>query len=262
MMHVGRILLSIFLLVNALLAMGCSKDAYSTSSIPAAAGRYSSVTSEYPGVVMVLTPNGSGLCTGTIVSRFAVLTATHCVLASGEYTVRSVRGDFYTSHVERNGVGDVNDVEDISLLIFSSPLTIDSSEIYSLSDRASVGDAVTVVGFGCNSIERRSGAGVKREGTNRIAAKTDYLELLTPKANAVRRIIGDSNQAGTCFGDSGGPLFRQTSEDTLELAGVTHAGGTYNEYYVSEFTNVADSSANRAFLSQMNTQYGLNIGGL
>lgn len=261
-MHVGRILLPIFLLVNAFLAMGCAKTTYSTDSIPAAAGRFSAVTSAYPGVVMVITPSGSGLCTGVMVSQFAVLTATHCVLSPGEYTVRTSLSEFYTSHIERHGVGDVNDTQDISLLIFTEPLTPNIADVYSIADRAAVGDAVTVVGFGCNSIERRTGAGVKREGTNRIAAKTDYLELLTPKPEAARRIIGDSNQAGTCFGDSGGPMFRQVNPDGLEVAGVTHAGGTFDSYYVSEFTNVADNSGNRDFLARMNTRYGLGIDGI
>jgi hypothetical protein len=175
--------------------------------------------------------------------------------------VRTAYSDFYTTQVERNGVGTVDDPQDISLLIFSDTLTIDPSSIYSFANQTNVGDSVALVGFGCNSIEQRSGSGVKREGTNRIAGKSDYLELLTPQANFGTRIIGDSNQAGTCFGDSGGPLFKNQS-GRMELVGVTHAGGTYDTYYVSEFTNVADYSPNRLFLSRINREYGLGLGGI
>jgi secreted trypsin-like serine protease len=261
MKYVGRILLSLFLFVNALLAIGCSKNNFASASLPAAAGRLSGITNEYPGVVMVLAPNGSGLCTGAIVSPQAVLTATHCVLSSGEYTVRSNRGDFKTTHVVRHGNGSVDDTNDISLLLFPEAITTLGSEIYSFSDSASVGDAVAVVGFGCSSVESRKGAGVKRAGTNVIAEKNDYLNLLTPKVSAGRRVIGDANQAGTCFGDSGGPLLKITGS-SLEVVGVTHAGGTYDEYYVSEFTNVADNASNRRFLSQVNREYGLGIAGI
>ena len=262
MLYVARLLLGITLAINLAFTVGCANEAYSTSSIPTASGRFSSITNNYPGVVMVILPAGQGLCSGAIVSAHAVLTATHCLLSAGTYTVRSNNGDFMTSHVVHTGNGSVNDVSDIGLLIFDDvTLTNFNDEIYSIADGANVGEAVTVVGFGCTSVETRVGAGVKREGTNTISSKGDYLVLLTPMANTARAIIGDANQAGTCFGDSGGPLF-VNNNGRLEIAGVTHAGGTYGKYYVSEFTDVADNSNNRAFLAQVSNMNHLNIDGI
>jgi hypothetical protein len=256
MLHVGRNILRIVTFIHVTFLVACGNQ-YSTSSIPVASGKFSTTTNAYPGVVMVLVPGG-GLCTGAIVSEHAVLTARHCVDRIGVYTVRSKRGDFQTTQVARMGNGSVDDPNDISLLVFDESLTGFNDEIYPIADSASVGDAVTVVGFGCNSVETRSGAGVKRMGTNKVASKTDYLVLLTPKTSTSRAIIGDANQAGTCFGDSGGPLF-VSRNGKLEIAGVTHAGGSYSAYYVSEFVNVADNTDNRHFLASAESQYNLDL---
>jgi V8-like Glu-specific endopeptidase len=254
MLHVARLLVGTFFIITLTLSVGCSKDSYSTSSIPTAAGRFSAITSEFPGVVMVILPGGSGLCTGSIVSPHAVLTATHCLLTAGTYTVRSKNGDFQTSHVVKTGNGTVDDTHDIGLLNFND-------EVYPIASSAPVGQAVTLVGFGCTSVETKQGAGVKRAGTNVINSKNDYLNLLTPKSTSARGIIGDANQAGTCFGDSGGPLLVNVNGH-YQVAGVTHAGGTYGNYYVSEFTNVADNSGNRSFLTQADSQNSLDIDGI
>ncbi len=262
MLYVARLFQGTLILITLAISVGCTKDNFSTSAIPTAAGRFSAVTSEFPGVVMVILPGNSGLCTGSIVSPRAVLTATHCLKTAGTYTVRSKNGDFQTNHVAYTGNGSVDDTHDIGLLIFdNTTLTNFNDEIYSIANKANVGDAVTLVGFGCSSVETKVGSGVKRAGTNRINSKDDYLNLLTPKSSSARGIIGDANQAGTCFGDSGGPLF-VFAGGKLQIAGVTHAGGTYGNYYISEFTNVADQAANRSFLATADVQNNLNIDGI
>ncbi len=260
MKHVGRILFSTLLLILAVYMTGCAQP-LDENSIPSAAGRFATVTNDYPGVVMVIAPQGRGMCTGTIVAENAVLTAAHCLLDTGTYTVRTKNGDFKTTNIEAHGSGDVDDANDIGMLIFSAPITTNEDEIYPIAQSVAKGEPVAVVGFGCSSVEKRTGSGVKRAGTNRISEKDDYLVLLTPKTSGNRGIIGDASQAGTCFGDSGGPLFRSNG-GKLEIAGVTHAGGTYSSYYVSEFVNVADNASNRNFIRAMETAEGLSIDGI
>lgn len=256
----GNLILS-FLLLS---LIACGRQ-YENASIPGASGRYSSVTSDYPGVVLVLAPLGRGMCSGNIVSEYAVLTAAHCLLTPGEYTVRTSTGEFTTSTVRRFGPGVVDDPRDIGLLIFEEAITSGSgNDVYGFGSQASEGSSVTLVGYGCNSREARSGAGTKRVGTNTIAeVSSEYISLLTPvsSSSSGRGLIGDYNQTGTCFGDSGsGLLQRQDGRDVI--IGVTHAGGTYGRYYVSEFTNVATFDENREWLSSMNSTYGLGIQGL
>ncbi|MEZ4751954.1 MAG: hypothetical protein R3B54_15385 [Bdellovibrionota bacterium] len=35
------------------------------------------------------------------------------------------------------------------------------------------------MGYGCNSLETRLGAGIKRTGTNQVYRVTDYIEIVT-----------------------------------------------------------------------------------
>jgi hypothetical protein len=263
-MNVSRLGLSVlwFLLLTGALS-ACGRNNFSDANLPSASGRFATVTNAFPGVVMVIAPEGRGLCTGMVVSERAVLTAAHCLLSAGSYTVRTSTGNHMTSVRYLNGPGDVNDTRDIGLLVFSAPITDDPSDILSIGNQVAEGDGVRIVGFGCNSIESRTGTGIKREGSNVISEKnSEYLVLLTPKTNAgARGIIGDATQSGTCFGDSGGPMLKNIG-GSWRIVGVTHAGGSVSNYYFSEFVNVADYEANRSFLRNLNSQEALNIVGL
>ncbi len=157
------------------------------------------------------------------------------------------------------GSGLVDDPHDIAILIFDEAVA-QSHQIHGFRNSIATGETIRLVGLGCNSLETRRGAGVKRTGTNVVAAINDYINFLTP-SNYARGILGPSNRAGSCFGDSGGPAFAEVNGELL-IVGVTHAGGYSGGNLISEYINVANRSDNRNWLRNQNQQHNLGIQGL
>lgn len=256
--YVGRYVRLFALTVISLSLMACGRIK-SNLNLPDPSGSMIEITTSYPGVGMVVLPDGSGICTGTIVGEKAVLTAAHCVLKAGRYSFRTSEGTFSTYDRLIMGSGSVNDPHDIALLIFSEKIGSDET-IHSFDDNVSVGTTLRLVGVGCNSLETRRGAGTKRTGTNVVAEINEYINFLTPRSYA-RGILGPSNRAGSCFGDSGGPAFSEANGE-LKIVGVTHAGGYSGDDLVSEYINVANHSTNRNWLNTQNRNHNLGMRGI
>lgn len=254
----------IALIVFSLSLVGCGR-VNSNLSLPSPLGSMIEVTNQYPGVGMVVLPEGQGICTGTFVSDRAVLTAAHCLSNPGRYSFVINNGTSRTVSTETKfvmGSGSVDDPHDIGLLIFE-PQTANPDEIHSMGDSVGSGEILRLVGVGCNSLQTRGGAGVKRTGTNAVAYLDDYINFLTPQtySSAARGILGPINRAGSCFGDSGGPAFAEKN-GALVIVGVTHAGGYLGRDILSQYVNVGNRSDNRNWLRAKNNELGLGIQGL
>src|SRR5262249_20656049 len=153
MRHVGRSALYCAFIVFSLALIGCGKQGYNTDGLPAPSGRLAIQTHDYPGVVMVILPGGTGLCTGTFISERAVLTAAHCPLEAGEYDVIADWGTFATQTVVKLGPGVVNDPNDIAILIFDTNVASRNlNQVIDIDDQVSTGDTLRLVGFGCTNI--------------------------------------------------------------------------------------------------------------
>jgi len=259
MRNVNKFIPVLALVVSSLALIGCGQQTQNLASSDAS-GNFVTSTTGYSPVVMVVLPGSSGICTGTFVSEKAVLTAAHCTLTSGRYQVVSSFGTFSTYTVENLGPGVVNDPNDVSFLIFSTNVASRAlGQVYDILDSSSVGDTVHLVGFGCNNLNTRRGAGTKRAGTNRIGAINDYMEFYTSASDqGIRGILGSDNQAGSCFGDSGGPALKEVNGQYY-VVGVTHAGGTLGGTIISQYVDVSNRSDNRNFIANVNTAYNLNI---
>lgn len=248
-----------FTLASALLA-GCG-DALDSDLLEAASTTDVQQTGDYPATVLVATPEGRGMCTGTFVSPRAVLTAAHCTTESGLYRVYTSFGWFKTAVVEKLGSGVVDDPNDISMLVFDNDVADPArGRVVAIGAQPKKGDEIRIIGFGCNNIDERTGAGIKRTGTNRVHEITDYLELLTTPSETVaaaHRILGPENQAASCFGDSGGPML-QIQDGTWKITGVTHAGGRSSAMIRSQYINL-NRSDNLAFLKEVDRDYSLQL---
>ncbi len=255
-------LVHLVLVVVTIAIVGCGNN---QNVLEAASSEEVSATSSYSPVVEVILPGGLGLCTGTFISPRAVLTAAHCTLHGGSYTIYSSFGMFTTSQRSVLGPGLVNDPNDIAVLVFDHDVADPAQgQVMALGDAPHVGNQIRIVGFGCNDLDAKTGAGVKRTGTNRLMAVTDYLELdTTPNQRLLdshrnaHGILGPSNQAGSCFGDSGGPMM-QSQGNSVKLVGVTHAGGWGTQYIISQYVNL-NRGDNVNFLHDVDRNYSLNL---
>jgi V8-like Glu-specific endopeptidase len=197
------------------------------------------VPGTFPDTVAI-TGNGK-VCTGTVIGPRAVLTAAHCYCAGVKETVYfgdSVHNATNTGHV--SGGKSLIPCEstlrvedgDVAVLTLDSPLTIPPRALASSSmlDRATFGRAV---GFGVGANAITDPAGVKRmvdvpmasvacNGTVKVGQST-FPDSTYYHCASGREIVAGapSLDKDTCNGDSGGPLYVQSSDGSLYLAGTT-----------------------------------------
>lgn len=88
-----------------------------------------------------------------------------------------------------------------------------------------------------------------------------FIEVLTPSTSNYRvALVGPSNRAGSCFGDSGGPMLKDVG-GKLQVVGVDHAAGSANGELSTDYIDITRPD-NRNFLRRTNETYDLKIQGL
>ena len=177
------------------------------------------------------TSSGAALCTGTLLTSKAVLTAWHCVtrrpsemsvvIAGKRFSVSKVR-THPRVRVAASGLIK-NDVAVLTLSRATSKPTMPL--LTSRSPQAS--DVVTVIGYGVDDNGR---TGALRQGLSTInRVSTDFVETL----------FTSLSQANSCSGDSGGPAILQyTDPQGVTRRGVigTVSTGTTSDCWIGDRT--------------------------
>lgn len=195
--------------------------------------------SDYPSVVLLYDKTAGAICTGTFVTPTQVLTAAHCTMGGAVSADGSVAlslsiikiSDVVNKKAElvaesvsvaRNPLWDKNGKNvnkwDLGVVSFAPGVAKAVSGLSSV--RAAAGDKLTIVGYGLNQMANTtdgSSAGVKREGSNKVASLSDGFIQFTGKDKTSN---GDGTDSSAGSGDSGGPLFIKG-----KVAGVTSGGG-------------------------------------
>jgi V8-like Glu-specific endopeptidase len=172
----------------------------------------------HPAVGM-LTSDGYGICTATLIGRHTLLTAAHCVVNEKQapYTVNTHLGWSRdggatiipaASAVFRPGYGSTgsglnNDVAVVRLVkdVNLTPMRVATSA-------PAAGEHITLVGYGYTADSAPGTFGTKRKASNQIG-KVTATEIV---------FYGATGSVGNiCSGDSGGPAFAQRNGQEVQV---------------------------------------------
>ena len=188
--------------------------------------------SRHPYVGMVY--NDGALCSGTLISPTAFLTAGHCTSSlrqggSQVYVTFESQADFDPQRAYRGTplTHPSYPAVDVGVVVLERPVTnvgYGRLPAAGLVNTLEVGQPLTAVGYGWRgSFRFPAGFPLRPEASRiRYVGTLEFLGIYQGKYIQVSGGGLRSNEAGACYGDSGGPLF--PSPDQTTVVGVVSRG--------------------------------------
>jgi hypothetical protein len=212
-------------------------------------------------VVMIRDVHGRS-CTGTVLARDIILTAAHCVWETIGLTV-SGGGD---TGAESHGVIAVvahpqydarssarsQAAVDLALLKLGAPL-FDSKPVMMAGRVPLPGEQFVVAGFGVTAPGSFSGLGTLRAATLVAAGEPSSLQLrLADPAGRRGAFAG----LGSCYGDSGGPVFAWSGRRFLLIGVLSWSNGPGMTTGCGGFTGATPLARHREWMFKIARELG------